>query len=146
MDFICVYRTAFGFFARPTQGSNPKSATVLGTSTYGPELLKAILQNKFRGLSGYFDLSDRQLRVSTFQIINVIGKEWRKIGFWTSENEISQQLNHGKADYQNQSISDLNSVIWPGKSTEIPKGWEIPVSGKKLQVGVHRSVSRIYDK
>ncbi|XP_039834867.1 glutamate receptor 2.2-like [Panicum virgatum] len=127
-------------FQKPAVPRISTSMDILGTSANGPELLKTILQNKFRGLSGYFNLSDRQLRVSTFQIINVIGKEWRKIGFWTSENEISQQLNHGKADYQNQSISDLNSVIWPGKSTEIPKGWEIPVSGKKLQVGVHRSM------
>ncbi|PVH64453.1 hypothetical protein PAHAL_2G271500 [Panicum hallii] len=127
-------------FQKPAVPRISTSMDILGTSAYGPELLKTILQNKFRGLSGYFDLSDRQLQVSTFQIINVIGKEWRKIGFWTSENEISQQLNHGKADYRNQSISDLNSVIWPGKSTEIPRGWEIPVSGKKLQVGVHRSM------
>lgn len=34
---------------------------------------------------------------------------------------------------------DLNPVIWPGESTEIPRGWEIPASGKKLRVGVHTS-------
>ncbi|KAK1323525.1 Glutamate receptor 2.6 [Acorus calamus] len=30
----------------------------------------------------------------------------------------------------------LKPVIWPGESTIVPKGWEIPVSGKKLQIGV----------
>ncbi|TKW33250.1 hypothetical protein SEVIR_2G221200v4 [Setaria viridis] len=127
-------------FQKPAVPRISTSMDILGASAYGPELLKTILQNKFRGLSGYFDLSDRQLQVSTFQIINVIGKEWREIGFWTTENGIPQQLNHGKTDYRNLSISHPNSVIWPGKSTEIPKGWEIPVSGKKLQVGVHRSM------
>ncbi|KAH0854532.1 hypothetical protein HID58_063673 [Brassica napus] len=27
-------------------------------------------------------------------------------------------------------------VIWPGNSTVVPKGWEIPTSGKKIKVGV----------
>ncbi|KAL6655544.1 hypothetical protein ACP70R_006370 [Stipagrostis hirtigluma subsp. patula] len=109
----------------PAVAKTSTTLDILGTSAYGRELLKNILQNKFRGLSGYFDLSDRQLQVSTFQIINVAGNGWREIGFWTAENGISRQL---------------NVAAWPGKSTEIPRGWEIPVSGKKLQVGVHRSM------
>lgn len=85
---------------KPTVPRISTSMDILGTSAYGPELLKTILQIKFRGLSGYFELSDSQLRVSTFQIINVVGKEWREIGFWTPE-EIAQQLDHGKTDNRN---------------------------------------------
>jgi ionotropic glutamate receptor len=33
-------------------------------------------------------------------------------------------------------MPDLNPVIWPGESTEIPRGWEIPTNQKKLRVGV----------
>jgi ionotropic glutamate receptor len=29
-----------------------------------------------------------------------------------------------------------NTVIWPGESIEVPRGWEIPIDGKKLQVGI----------
>ncbi|VAI17865.1 unnamed protein product [Triticum turgidum subsp. durum] len=125
-------------FQKPAVARN---MTSLGTSVYGPDLLKTILQYKFRGLSGHFDLSGRQLQASTFQIINVVGKGWQQIGFWTAENGISRRLYHGEAMPHHSGLaSDLNPVIWPGKSTEIPRGWEAPVNGKKLRVGVHVSV------
>ncbi|XP_044949210.1 glutamate receptor 2.8-like [Hordeum vulgare subsp. vulgare] len=109
-------------------------------STNGPELLTAIVQNKFRGISGDFDLTDRQLKVSVFQIINVVGRGWREIGFWSVKSGLSRQLNQNSLKTTGSaSILDLNPVIWPGESTEIPRGWEIPISGKKLRVGVHTS-------
>nr|XP_020192204.3 glutamate receptor 2.6-like [Aegilops tauschii subsp. strangulata] len=125
-------------FQKPAVARN---MTRLGTSVYGPDLLKTILQYKFRGLSGHFDLSGRQLQASTFQIINVVDKGWKEIGFWTAENGISRRLYHGESTTRHSGLaSDLNPVIWPGKSTEIPRGWEAPVNGKKLRVGVHTSV------
>ncbi|XP_044392143.1 glutamate receptor 2.1-like [Triticum aestivum] len=125
-------------FQKPAVARN---MTSMGTSVYGPDLLKTILQYKFRGLSGHFDLSGRQLQASTFQIINVVDKGWKEIGFWTAENGISRRLYHGESTTRHSGLaSDLNPVIWPGKSTEIPKGWEAPVNGKKLRVGVHTSV------
>ncbi|KAF8657764.1 hypothetical protein HU200_059924 [Digitaria exilis] len=101
---------------------NCTSLDSLAIYSNGPELLKEIVQNKFRGLSGNFDLTDRQLPVSALQIINLVGGSCRHIGFWTSENGLSRQ-----------------PVIWPGESTEIPRGWEIPASGDKLRVGVPSS-------
>lgn len=99
----------------------------LETSSNGPGLLQAVLQNRFRGLSGNFDLSERQLQVSTFRIINVVGKGWREIGFWTARNGISQQLNQKRpAATYSGSVHDLNPVIWPGESIEVPRGFEIP--------------------
>ncbi|KAK3138963.1 hypothetical protein QOZ80_5AG0375800 [Eleusine coracana subsp. coracana] len=90
----------------------------------GKKFLNTILQNKFRGLSGNFDLSDGHLQASTFRIINVARKQWQQIGVWTARNGVSLQL---------------NPITWPGGSTEIPKGWEVPVRGTKLQVGVRNS-------
>ncbi|KAL6846534.1 hypothetical protein ACP4OV_023982 [Aristida adscensionis] len=117
-----------------------KNYTVLKSSEIsmnGSEVLKAILQNKFEGLSGYIDLSDGQLQVSTFQIINIVGKAQRVIGFWTAQNGISQQLAQRKSNTTYRSTTSyLNAVIWPGESTKVPKGWETPINGKKLQVGV----------
>lgn len=130
---------------KPSVARNSTSLENMETSVYGPELLKVILRNKFRGKSGYFDLSNRQLQVSTFRIINVFGKGWKDIGFWNEGNGILRQLNLGKSTTKYaDSVLDLNPVIWPGKSTEIPKGWEIPASGKKLQVGVHKSAYKEY--
>ncbi|KAF7058982.1 hypothetical protein CFC21_065945 [Triticum aestivum] len=118
-------------FQKPGATRNSVSLETLETSNNGPKLLQAILQNKFRGLSGNFDLSNRQLQISTFRIINVVGKGWRDIGFWTAQNELSQQLNKTR-----RATTHLNPVIWPGESIEVPRGFEIPISGKKLQVGV----------
>uniref|UniRef100_A0A0D9XDY9 Ionotropic glutamate receptor C-terminal domain-containing protein n=1 Tax=Leersia perrieri TaxID=77586 RepID=A0A0D9XDY9_9ORYZ len=132
-------------FQKPSTARNSTSLEIMETSVYGPELLKVILKNKFTGKSGNFDLSDRQLQVSAFRIINVFGNGSKDIGFWTEENGISRQLNLGNSTVKySSSVSDLDTVTWPGKSTEIPKGWEIPGIGKKLQVGVHKSAYEEY--
>lgn len=113
-------------FTKPGVTRNSTSLETLKTSSNGPKLLQEILQNQFEGLSGNFDLSDRQLQISTFQIINVIGKGWREIGFWTAQNGISQQLNKTKpATALSGSAHDLYPVIWPGESTEVPRGSQI---------------------
>nr|AGT16341.1 glutamate receptor [Saccharum hybrid cultivar R570] len=112
----------------------------LAVSRIGPELLTAIVQNKFRGLSGNFDLTDRQLQVSALQIINVVGRSWRHIGFWTLKNGFPYQLNqNGLKLTMLDSMQQLNPVIWPGESTEVPRGWQLPASANKLRVGVHTS-------
>lgn len=124
-------------FQRPSSEKNLTNLETLQTSINGPALRKAMLQNKFRGLSGYFDLSDGQLQVSTFRIINVAGKGYREIGFWTARNGISKALEQKRSHPTYESTKpDLNIVIWPGEVTELPRGWELAVRGKKLQVGV----------
>ncbi|VAI33556.1 unnamed protein product [Triticum turgidum subsp. durum] len=130
--------------ARNKQPWYIKNSTCLESmdiSIKGHKLLTSIVQNKFRGLSGDFDLTDgRQLKVSVFQIINVVGRGWREIGFWNVKSGLSREL---KQDYFKKtgpaSMPDLNPVIWPGESTEKPMGWEIPTGGKKLRVGVYSS-------
>uniref|UniRef100_A0A0D3H744 Glutamate receptor n=2 Tax=Oryza TaxID=4527 RepID=A0A0D3H744_9ORYZ len=117
-----------------------KNTTCLGTlriSTIGPKLLDSILLSKFRGLSGEFDLRNRQLELSTFQIINVVGSQLKEIGFWTAKHGIFRQLNKNKSKTTNMnSMPDLNPVVWPGEVYTVPKGWQIPTNGKKLRIGV----------
>ncbi|XP_037434542.1 glutamate receptor 2.8-like [Triticum dicoccoides] len=117
-----------------------KNSTCLGTlgiSTIGHKLLDAILQRKFRGLSGDFHLRSRQLQSSIFQIINVVTREPKGIGFWTAKHGIIQNLiqNGSEHTYLN-SGPNLTQVVWPGEVSAVPKGWQIPTNGKKLQVGV----------
>ena len=110
----------------------------MAVSRIGPELLTAVVQNKFRGLSGIRPY--RQLQVSALQIINVVGRSWRHIGFWTLKNGFPYQLNqNGLKLTMPDSMQQLNPVIWPGESTEVPRGWELPASANKLRVGVHTS-------
>ncbi|KAJ1700435.1 hypothetical protein LUZ63_000214 [Rhynchospora breviuscula] len=103
---------------------------------YGPELLKAITNIKFQGLSGNFDLIDGQLQYSVFEIINVVGQGIKEVGYWRKESGLSMEADASNNKTYSTSAEDLNPVIWPGESTAVPKGWEIPVSGTKLRVGV----------
>ncbi|KAM0943352.1 putative periplasmic binding protein-like I [Dioscorea sansibarensis] len=93
------------------------------------EVLKHIQEEKFNGVSGEFHFVDGQLKLSTLQVVNIVGRGGRGVGFWKPENGLTS----GSSSSNN---GGLNPVIWPGESTEVPKGWEIPVSGKKLRVGV----------
>uniref|UniRef100_A0A803NFK1 Ionotropic glutamate receptor C-terminal domain-containing protein n=1 Tax=Cannabis sativa TaxID=3483 RepID=A0A803NFK1_CANSA len=81
-----------------------------GVSRSGSKLAQALSKTRFKGLSGEFKLVNGQLQTPTFEIINVNGNGERKIGFWTVENGLERVL--------------------------APKGWQIPVNGKKLRIGV----------
>ena len=55
-------------------------------SETGPKLLTAILQSKFHGLSGKFQLIQLELQQPlAFQIVNIIGNGAKGIGFWMLE-------------------------------------------------------------
>ncbi|KAF4367019.1 hypothetical protein G4B88_016731 [Cannabis sativa] len=110
-----------------------------GVSRTGFNLSQALSKMRFKGLSGEFKLVNGQLQTSTFEIINVNGNGERKIGFWTVENGLERVLgfgdNKGKSKHSGLNTS-LGPIIWPGDSTTAPKGWQIPVNGKKLRIGV----------
>ncbi|KAJ3704819.1 hypothetical protein LUZ61_008524 [Rhynchospora tenuis] len=102
----------------------------------GEQLLKAIINIKFRGLSGNFDLMNGQLQYSVFEIINVVGHGTRGVGYWRKEQGLSTVVDESNNKTYSTSPEDLNPVIWPGESIVVPKGWELPVSGAKLRVGL----------
>ncbi|XP_010558879.1 PREDICTED: glutamate receptor 2.7-like [Tarenaya hassleriana] len=105
-----------------------------GVSRYGPMLQRSLSDVRFDGLTGEFNLTEGQLQSSTFEIINVNGNGERVVGFWTSDNELVKKLN--RTDRAIVSNDNLAPVIWPGESTSVPRGWEIPTNVKKLRVGV----------
>ncbi|CAA7017589.1 unnamed protein product [Microthlaspi erraticum] len=74
------------------------------------------------------DLGTLGLESSTFEIINVVGNKENIIGFWSPSN--------GLVNAKSNNTIMLGEVIWPGKSTLRPAGWQIPTNGKKLRVGV----------
>ncbi|CAK9140850.1 unnamed protein product [Ilex paraguariensis] len=100
----------------------------ISVSQSGRTLLNEILQTKFRGLSGEFQIMNGKLKSQEFEIVNVIGKGERTVGFWTSTDGIKREMY--------RSVHGLETIIWPGGSTIIPKGWMMSMSGKKLRVGV----------
>ncbi|XP_009597353.1 glutamate receptor 2.7-like [Nicotiana tomentosiformis] len=121
-------------FQKLNISGNATDLETIGVSKDGPKLLRAILNTTFKGLSGDFQLVDGQLQSPAYQIINVIGNGAKGIGFWTRENGIVKKLNLRNG----YSISKENfgSIIWPGDTTSVPKGWVIPTNGKKLKIGV----------
>ncbi|KAL5699310.1 hypothetical protein ACHQM5_030232 [Ranunculus cassubicifolius] len=119
-----------------TKTSSLTDITTIKTSKVGPKLLEVILRTRFEGLSGEFYFVNGQLKSDIVQILNVNGKDGREVGFWTSEHGISKDL-HSRNDEVNTTWeSNLRSIIWPGDSVIVPKGWTIPASGKKLKIGV----------
>ncbi|CAH9118678.1 unnamed protein product, partial [Cuscuta europaea] len=115
---------------------NPTDLDTIGTSQMGPLLHESIRNIKFRGLSGDFHIVDGELQPSAFQIVNVIGRE-KQIGFWTQKYGISKKLiNPNSTNLYCAKANDLGAILWPGDSTAVPRGWEIPTGELRLKVGV----------
>ncbi|XP_058180253.1 glutamate receptor 2.2-like [Rhododendron vialii] len=102
----------------------------------GPRLLQSLQNIEFNRLSGKFHLFIGQLQPSSFQIVNVIEKGDRKIGFWTRKYGISKHLSLPSSKSYSTNKDDLAAIIWLGESNVVPKGWEMPIDEAKLRVGV----------
>ncbi|GJY77745.1 glutamate receptor 2.8-like protein [Tanacetum coccineum] len=112
--------------------SSTTDLEAIGTSEMGPRLLPLIRNTKHSGLSGNFHLIDGQLQPSVYEVVNIIGKGEKHIGYWTPTNGIIKKLHQ-----TNATKNDLGTIIWPGDTPFSPKGWEMPTGNEsKLQVGV----------
>ncbi|KAJ0984977.1 hypothetical protein J5N97_003333 [Dioscorea zingiberensis] len=80
-------------FQKLPEGDNSTDLASLSISSNGPELLEAILNTRFRGINGAFQLVNGQLQSSVFEIVNVIGKGARQISVLDAEFEISKLFN-----------------------------------------------------
>ncbi|KAK1388308.1 Avr9/Cf-9 rapidly elicited protein 141 [Heracleum sosnowskyi] len=115
--------------------------TQIRNSETGPRLLDEILKTRFLGLSGEFKLKHRILEAPAFEIINIIGNGDRTVGYWTPRRGFSRKIasaaeeDHGAVVYPNYDENVLKPIIWPGESTQKPKGWEIPGMDLKLRWG-----------
>ncbi|RLM85320.1 hypothetical protein C2845_PM04G12560 [Panicum miliaceum] len=113
--------------------NNSNDLSMLGVSQDGPGLIDSIRATRFQGISGEFVLVDGQRQGSVFEIFNVIGNSYRRIGFWTPDLGLTKKLITSSDASDNVG---LNTVIWPGGSAQPPRGWEWPVAGKKLKIAV----------
>ncbi|KAL2462410.1 Glutamate receptor 2.2 [Forsythia ovata] len=125
-------------FTEPNSSQNTSAINSLNLFTpamsqTGPKLLKELSEITFQGLSGTFSLVNGQVEPSSFQILNVVGSGEREVGTWTPSGGISSK---GNINVTNSSKKSLKGIIWPGESTVVPRGWEVPASGKKLIIGV----------
>ncbi|CAJ1978519.1 unnamed protein product [Sphenostylis stenocarpa] len=78
----------------------------------GQILLDRISLSSFAGLSGKIQFTDHRVASAhTFQIINVIGRSYREIGFWSDGLGFSKSLDQ-TASYSS-SVKDLAQVVNP---------------------------------
>ncbi|XP_010242322.1 PREDICTED: glutamate receptor 2.8-like [Nelumbo nucifera] len=117
---------------------NSSGLTAIGVSQVGHKLIKELERTRFKGLNGEFHLIDGEKPSPGFEIVNVVEKGERRIGFWTPRNGLSKELNPNdqKKNFSTCKKNILGDITWPGEGKEVPKGWEIPTSGKKMRVGV----------
>ncbi|CDY63640.1 BnaC07g50950D [Brassica napus] len=110
----------------------------LGVSQYGPKLLQTLSKVRFKGLSGDFRFINRELQPSVLEIVNVNGHGGRTIGYWTKEHGLFKHVDQRQATTTTFTTwkDRLRPIIWPGDTTFVPKGWEIPTNGKRLKIGV----------
>lgn len=111
----------------------------------GPLLLKNILQSNLVGLTGpiKFDL-ERALALPAYDIINVVGTGFRRIGYWSNYSGLSTvtpEKLYSKPPNRSSANQQLFSVIWPGETLLKPRGWIFPNNGKQLRIGVPIRVS-----
>ncbi|XP_031107179.1 glutamate receptor 3.3-like isoform X2 [Ipomoea triloba] len=105
----------------------------------GKLLLDNILKTNITGVTGLFKYtSDRELYRPAFEVINVIGTGIRKVGYWSNYFGLSVVHPDSPYSYPSSRLSSsqqLYTVVWPGETTEKPRGWVFPNNGRTLKVG-----------
>ncbi|XP_010445030.1 PREDICTED: glutamate receptor 2.4 [Camelina sativa] len=119
-------------------GRNISDLEALSVSEYGPKLIRSLSRIQFKGLAGDYHFTDGELHVSVFEIVNVIDGGGMVVGFWTQDQGLVKDLNPSSGTTRSFSSwkNHLNPIVWPGITLAVPRGWEIPTNGKKLQIGV----------
>jgi ionotropic glutamate receptor len=110
--------------------------TISNISRSSPKkFLENILSRNFFGLTGQISFEAGKLpQTPILRIINVVGKGYVQLDFWTPESGFSESL------VMNRSTEKIvgrlpGPVIWPG-SIRSPKGWAMPTEQKPLIIGV----------
>ncbi|XP_057858423.1 glutamate receptor 3.2 isoform X2 [Cryptomeria japonica] len=107
----------------------------------GPQLHKILLQSNITGLTGQVQLDEGgDLLGSTFEIINIVGKDFRKVSYWSNISSGLSVIPPENRRVSSDNNAGLNrtvyDIIWPGDRKQVPQGWTIPGNGRKLQIGV----------
>ncbi|KAJ0053723.1 hypothetical protein Pint_03110 [Pistacia integerrima] len=128
---ILAYDIAWGL-AKAVERARPKEIL----------LVEILLRSKFKGLRGDFQFINGKLVLNAFEIVNMIGKGERRVGFWTPEGKIARELYssiHGRELSLSNTSGELEDIIWPGGSATIPKGSVTKMSSRKLSIAVPRT-------
>ncbi|CAM8884804.1 unnamed protein product [Rhodiola kirilowii] len=101
----------------------------------GEFLLQKLSNSNFQGLNGEFKFSQGRLKAQkVFRIVNVYGKGYGEIGYWSDGLGFSVNIANGST--YDKYMSNLKQVLWPGKPTSVPMGYTIPTDANPLIIGV----------
>ncbi|XP_031093554.1 glutamate receptor 3.6-like isoform X1 [Ipomoea triloba] len=112
----------------------------------GGNLLRDIIfDTEIIGVTGAFKFnSERDLYSPAFEVINMIGNGYRRVGYWSNYSGLSvvpPESLYSKPPNTSSSNQQLHGVIWPGQQTDKPRGWVFPNNGRQLKVGVPNRAS-----
>ncbi|XP_022968958.1 glutamate receptor 3.2-like isoform X1 [Cucurbita maxima] len=113
----------------------------LGVFNEGNELLNNLLNISMIGLTGPIQFQDRYPLHPSYDILNVVKSGMKRIGYWSNHSGLSVEAPetlYGKAGNRTEQ---LGSTVWPGGLTTKPRGWVLPLDGRRLRIGVPRRVS-----
>ncbi|XP_057825492.2 glutamate receptor 2.7 [Cryptomeria japonica] len=115
-------------FVAPSTSLEIIANTKIKVFQQGKKLLEEIFSTNFDGLSGPVKFHDGEMVGCGYEVVNVVGKSYQTVGYWP--------FNSSKL-FKTPSFSDegLRSVIWPGRSVTVPRGWAIPT---RLKIAVPR--------
>ncbi|KAK3224175.1 hypothetical protein Dsin_011200 [Dipteronia sinensis] len=148
-DTVWILAKAIGeFFSQGGNVSFTKDSRLSDSMSIfneGNLLLHNILQvNNMNGLTGPIRFNpDGNLMNPAYEIINVIGTGSKRIGFWSNYSGLSvlpPEVLYMKPPNRSSSSQRLCSVVWPGETTQKPRGWAFPNNGKHLRIGVPNRV------
>lgn len=111
----------------------------------GQEFLQKLIQTNFTGLSGemQFD-ADKNLIHPAYDVLNIVGTGSRTVGYWSNYSGLSTvvpEILYTKPRNSSSSNQHVYSVIWPGETANVPRGWVFPNNGKPLRIAVPNRVS-----
>ncbi|KAK1433212.1 hypothetical protein QVD17_10121 [Tagetes erecta] len=121
------------------RGTKSFNLQALSIFNGGKQLLTNLLQTNMSGLTGPVGFNpDRSMIHPSFDIVNVVGNQGWVVGYWSNHSGLSVQPPETLyAKPSNRSSNQLlRSVVWPGNTTEKPRGWEFSNNGRPLRIAV----------
>ncbi|GLT46036.1 hypothetical protein SLA2020_198260 [Shorea laevis] len=101
--------------------------------------------SKIQSLEGPIKFSsDRSLILPAYDIINVVGTGFQRIGYWSNYSGLSTippETLYTMPPNRSSVNQQLHNVIWPGETSSTPRGWVFPNDGRQLRIGVPNRVS-----
>ncbi|PNX96262.1 glutamate receptor-like protein, partial [Trifolium pratense] len=111
----------------------------------GPSFLPTLLRMNFTGLSGQIQFANgKDLIQPSYDILNIGDSGSRRVGYWSNYSGLSvlaPEILYKKPPNTSTSNQKLFSVLWPGETVAIPKGWVFPNNGMPLRIAVPHRIS-----